>query len=105
MDKLWKQRNPEKVKATKRRALNKELKKKFGIDYDAEALRVGGRCEACLQLPIPNSNRKVGLVVDHDHATGKYRGLLCDNCNTALGKLKDDPARIKSLLAYVLEKS
>ena len=39
--------------------------------------------------------------VDHDHATGKIRGLLCSDCNLALGQLKDDPQRILGLRSYL----
>lgn len=42
-----------------------------------------------------------GLVVDHDHVTGKVRALLCGNCNTALGLLGDDVARIHRAAEYV----
>ena len=41
------------------------------------------------------------LGVDHCHTSGKVRGLLCSNCNTALGHLKEDESIILSLLAYV----
>jgi Recombination endonuclease VII len=43
------------------------------------------------------------LHVDHDHATGAVRGLLCSDCNTALGHLHDSPEIIHSLLKYVLQ--
>lgn len=39
--------------------------------------------------------------VDHSHETGKVRGLLCSNCNRALGLLKDNPARVQGLLNYI----
>ncbi len=42
-----------------------------------------------------------GLVVDHDHVTGKVRALLCGNCNTALGLLADDVVRIQRAAEYV----
>lgn len=38
---------------------------------------------------------------DHDHTTGKFRGLLCHGCNVALGFLKDDKNRIAGLLLYL----
>lgn len=57
-----------------------------------------GVCAVC-----GNTNGKRQLCVDHCHATGKVRGLLCGNCNLALGNLKDDPQRIANLLAYILK--
>jgi len=42
-----------------------------------------------------------GLNLDHCHTTGNPRGLLCHNCNRALGLLQDDPAIIERALQYV----
>lgn len=41
------------------------------------------------------------LVIDHDHATGEIRGLLCHACNLGLGKLHDDPVLVERALAYL----
>ena len=76
------------------------LKKKYGLTPEqVEAMRVAQkrRCAAC--------NNERSLVVDHDHATGKVRGLLCSRCNRALGFLSDDPKKILALHAYVLRSS
>lgn len=45
--------------------------------------------------------RKADLHVDHNHKTGKIRGLLCDNCNIALGHLHEDEDLIWNLLEYL----
>lgn len=63
-----------------------QLRCKFGItleEYDEMLEEQGGVCAVC------GGTCKTGkaLAVDHDHETGKVRGLLCSNCNQAIGKL------------------
>ena len=53
---------------------------------------------------LMDPSHKVKLVVDHCHTSGKVRGLLCHNCNRALGLLQDDIGSIQRALKY-LEKS
>jgi Recombination endonuclease VII len=56
-----------------------------------------GKCASC-SIPFENVNK---AFVDHDHKTGKVRGLLCSSCNFALGSLQDDPKIIRGLLYYI----
>jgi hypothetical protein len=71
-------------------------------DYDTAVAVVGGVCEICKNPPSGSRNGiPLSLCVDHDHATGAVRGLLCSNCNSAIGLLKDDPERIRRAAAYL----
>ena len=42
-------------------------------------------------------------VFDHCHATGRFRGWLCDRCNLTLGKVNDDPGLLKKMIAYLMD--
>lgn len=87
---------------------NYHLQKNYGIsleEYDEMWDTQEGICASCGELetaknPIGAIRR---LSVDHDHKTGKVRGLLCSRCNQALGLLKDSPKRILGLLTYLTE--
>jgi hypothetical protein len=75
-----------------------QLKRRYGIspaEYDALLAKQGGACAICRKRP------KGRLCVDHCHVTGMIRGLLCNECNGALGYLKDDQASLVAALAYL----
>src|SRR2546423_5952981 len=54
-----------------------------------------GRCEVCGKFCGEN------LVVDHDHVTGSFRGLLCIPCNSAIGFFRDDPSLLEKGSKYL----
>ena len=75
---------------------NYGLEKRYGItmeERDRMAIKQGGVCAICHQ------SRK--LVVDHNHSSNQGRGLLCKNCNFAIGFLADDPQVLQSAIEYL----
>lgn len=57
----------------------------------------GGGCAICGAKPQGTKS----LPVDHDHATDRVRGILCQNCNTGLGHFKDKPELLRAAIAYL----
>jgi hypothetical protein len=74
---------------------------KYGVtirDYRRLFVAQGGRCGSCGGEQSPE---KLILCLDHCHATGKVRGLLCSNCNRAIGLMKDDPRILRAAADYL----
>lgn len=91
----------QKYKADPVAAKNRDLKKTYGIDidqYNAMLQFQNGSCAICKKH---SSTFKKSLAVDHCHVSGKIRGLLCINCNRAVGNLKDSIDLAKSLISYL----
>jgi Recombination endonuclease VII len=92
----------------RKRSIRNSRLKRFGItlaDYEAILDIQGGLCAICGKSEVMKRNGRITwLCVDHDHKTGKVRGLLCKHCNVMIGHGRDDPALLRSAIAY-LEKS
>lgn len=77
---------------------DRNLKLRYGLDrtdYDHMVAEQAGRCKLC------QSTQTKPLYVDHDHETGRVRGLLCFHCNVALGHFRDDPELLEAALSYL----
>jgi hypothetical protein len=89
---------------------NANLWLKYGITEDAyqEMLKKqNGVCAICQQPETQTYSRSKqvrNLAVDHDHKSGKVRGLLCCACNTALGSFRDNTVVMRNAIGY-LERS
>lgn len=93
----WQKDNPDKAKVIRRRTV---LKCKYGItpeDWDTLFNEQGRKCAVCASL-VTTGN---GWNTDHDHITGKVRGILCLHCNTLLGYAKDDVDTLRAAAMYI----
>lgn len=83
-----------------------DLISRYGLTLPKMAALVAeqdNRCAICGQYETDRdaSGNVKALAVDHDHATNRVRGLLCQHCNTGLGKFKDDPRLLAVAIAYL----
>ena len=91
---------------TKDQIKNEFLKSVYKItlnDFDEMVENQKGVCAICGNPEIAKS-RYAGikrLSVDHNHKTGKVRGLLCGTCNHGLGNFKDDIDLLKKAINYL----
>ncbi len=88
--------------ANSQRQKDERLLAKFGItrdDYDTMMKRQEGCCWICRTSEAEAP--KGVLMVDHDHATNKVRGLLCLHCNLGLGYFKDQPRLLDRAQRYL----
>lgn len=114
MTKDWKLRNSDKVKSARKtwyidhkqselsKAKAYSLLWRYGLtpeEYIEILVSQGGVCKICGNPP----SGRFSLSVDHDHETGKVRGLLCGNCNFAIGLMRDNPALLRKSAQYLEE--
>ena len=88
-------------KANLGRNVAKNLRLKYGIsteEWEQLYREQNGLCAICGGVPGGSAKK---LHVDHDHATGRVRGLLCHACNIAIGLMRDDSERLRKATEYV----
>ncbi|AFC22025.1 endonuclease VII [Cronobacter phage vB_CsaP_GAP52] len=92
---------------TSRKMRNKmsHIKRTFGLEWDEyQALikKQDNKCAICGEAETATVRGKVKeLAVDHDHDTGKARGLLCSKCNVMIGMSQENPAILASAINYL----
>ena len=75
-----------------------QLKQKYGLTLDEDAALDEKQDWACA---ICQRETKTRLGVDHNHKTGKVRGLLCQGCNVALGQIESNEELYQKRLVYL----
>lgn len=114
INKEYKKRNPERIKETKRKEYRKNInryrenlyKHKYGITLEQYNQMLKDQNNVCAICNKPESTKsKNGLVkplaVDHCHATGKVRALLCLYCNQVIGDAKENVEILNSAIKYL----
>jgi predicted nucleic acid-binding Zn ribbon protein len=87
-------------KCAELRHKDERLKHYYGMQHGDYGVLVGkqeGMCAICQTV----LDRAKYTHIDHCHKSGKVRGLLCNNCNNAIGHLRDDPVAIRAAANYV----
>lgn len=93
----WAEKNPEK---SRRLRVVGNLRK-YGLTpekYDTMLAAQSGSCAICRR---PDNEPFSMFAVDHDHGTGRVRGLLCTNCNVLIGHARDEPEILRSAAEYL----
>jgi hypothetical protein len=106
----WRRDNPERFEAYQREYRARPNRKRamrdlyyrrtYGLsadEVDAMLEKQGGGCAICGALP----ERLGSLHLDHDHDTGRIRGLLCLSCNQALGHFRDRAELLRRAADYL----
>lgn len=102
----WRRSKPDyertRYQALKVETRERHLVRKYGVtlaDYQAMLAKQGGCCAICRTTEDTQHNKV--FHVDHCHATGAVRGLLCRGCNHMLGAVGDDPEALARAIAYL----
>jgi len=101
----WSKNNPIRRKAISLKCANRKNIERYGITAEEYAQRASEQGHVCAICKKPESRVVYGktcrLAIDHDHATGRVRALLCVRCNGLLGLAGDDVALLKKAIQYL----
>lgn len=109
--KAWGAKNQDALKAQRqtpegrKRARENQRDCTYGLakgEFDARLAHQNGMCLVCGGIMTLTGKEQTRCHVDHDHATGKVRGLLCAGCNQGLGHFQDDVSRLLSAVEYLM---
>ena len=94
-------------KNNRRQKSDLEASSKYGISLEeVQRLRSIPNCEICgVEVEHYSPNWSHAGNIDHCHATGKVRGMLCSRCNKGLGSFLDNPATLQQAIHYLEERS
>lgn len=90
----WRKANPDKAK-------NSDLKARFGISLEEYKTMKESQNNSCAICDKHEDDMSMSLAVDHNHDTGKVRGLLCSACNTSLGGFQDKEEVLQRAVSYL----
>lgn len=88
------------VKEYKRNNRLRRRVRQYGITEEAYELMENEGCAIC--GAHPHVDASVKMHIDHDHKTGKVRGVLCQSCNLAIGHINDDPMIAVRIAQYLM---
>lgn len=90
------------------KARDRDLRRAYGVSYEDVCRMYSeqeGRCKICeiVMTSVDPSIKRSLLTphVDHDHESGKVRGLLCGQCNVGLGNFKEDATVLSKAITYL----
>lgn len=91
------------ISAVERAYFRRRNLRRHGItpeQWDALFASQGGACASCRGVFPPSENNR-DRHTDHDHETGRVRGILCSRCNTGIGLASEDPERLRMMARYL----
>jgi Recombination endonuclease VII len=104
-DKAKRKENAERALLANRNAKQRARLRERGMsvsEYDRMVAAQNGVCAICRrQSRSVRCGKVLRLSVDHDHVTGRVRGLICNRCNMGLGNFDDEPAFLRAAAAYL----
>lgn len=80
-------------------ARRNRFRQRYGLSPEGYKVLLDAQQGCCATCGGTNAGKQ--LDVDHDHVTGKVRGLLCRRCNLALGHAQDSPEVLRRLTEYL----